>query len=95
MISAKKALATRNKEEDVSLRYRLRQVDRMIKSAKEMNQDTVVLTFITDPMIDALIEKGYRVYAIKGSVRVRDCKDNSIEYVERIPLYVIRWGHAK
>lgn len=95
MLSAKKALATINKENDTSINFKLRQVDKIIKAAKALGQDKVVLTYITDQMIDELYKKGYLVYTTHCKIKGKDYKNGIAENIDRIPFHIIEWKHAK
>ena len=96
MISANKANGTINKEIQTSSKLFINlKVGRMIKAAKDLGQNQLVLTYMTNDLMDSLYNKGYRVYKIHGNIRGLDCREENVEHVERIPLYVVQWKHAK
>ena len=95
MISAKYALGTINKEVGMDSDFKkLCQVNKMIKAAKTLGQDKVILTYMTNEIMDELYDKGYRIYKIHGMIRDKMVGDPDIENIERITMYVVQWKHA-
>ena len=88
MISAIKAKLCKGDMSNNSTRYNLRQINKMIKSASVMGLDKIVLTWINTDIMNALYDKGYRIYKTKASIQ-----DGEL-YSEKLVLYVIQWSHA-
>lgn len=89
MISAIKAKTCKGDMGGNSTRYNLRQINKMIKAASRMGLDKIVLTWINTNIMNALYDKGYRIYKTKISV------PNNESYTDKIVLYVVQWSHAK
>ena len=88
MISAIKAKMIKGSMSDNSLRYNLRQINKMIKSASAMGLDKIILTWINTDIMNELYDKGYRIYKTKASIQ------DGESYSEKLVLYVVQWSHA-
>lgn len=88
MISAKKALSKINTEIGTTSDFaKLREINKMIKAASKLGQNKVVLTYMTNSLMDVLYDKGYRIYKVAGTIKEGD-------YTEKLPLYVIQWKNS-
>ena len=85
MISAKRAFKNTNKEGTSynSKWYNLWQINKMIKAAMNIGVNRIVLTWINDDIMNALYDKGYKIFKVKAI-----SKDNSIG---SLPLYIVQW----
>ena len=85
MISAKRAFKNTNKEGTSynSKWYNLWQINKMIKAAMNIGNNRIVLTWIDNDIMNALYDKGYKIFKVKAN-----SKDNAIS---SLPLYIVQW----
>ena len=88
MISAKKAYDMTNKEgtNQNSLSYNMKQINKMIKAAMNIGVNRIVLTWINNDIMDALYDKGYKIFKVRA---------NSKDYaISSVPLYIVQWDKS-